>query len=512
MDVADRLGDPTARMLGRVSLNPIVHADLIGTVVFPVLALVSGLPLIGWAKPVPVMVVAAPQSSARLRARGRRRAGEQPRAGRDRRAADARATVSPVTIGEPNVTAPLATILSAALRINVLLAVFNMIPIPPLDGGNVLGGLLPAPAARMVQPAAPVRLHAALRAHVHRGPRLPRAAAVRFDWSWLAAVSKARVVSGMRPTGQLHLGHLVGALGNWVPLQAEYDCFYFVADWHALTSDYANTGPLVGFAYENVADWIGAGLDPERSTFFVQSLVPEHAELYLLLSMVVPVPWLERVPTYKEQQENLSDKRPVVDRLPRAIRSCRRRTSRSTTRSSCRWARIRSRTSSWRARSVRRFNNFFGDVLVEPQPLLTKFGRLPGLDGGKKMSKSIGNTIHLSDDAAAVKKKVMQMYTDPKRVRADIPGTVEGNPVFMYHDAFNPDTAEVDDLKARYRAGEVGDVEVKTKLANALNALSRPDPRATGRGARAPGLPSRGAVRRVEEGARRRTGHNGPRP
>jgi len=124
--------------------------------------------------------------------------------------------------------------------------------------------------------------------------------------------------------------------------------------------------------------------------------------------------------------------------------------------------------------SVRRFNNFFGDVLVEPQPLLTKFGRLPGLDGDKKMSKSLGNTIHLSDSAEDVKKKVRQMYTDPKRVRADIPGTVEGNPVFIYHDAFNPNKEEVDDLKARYRTGKVGDVEVKTKLANALNAHLAP--------------------------------------
>ena len=125
--------------------------------------------------------------------------------------------------------------------------------------------------------------------------------------------SKERVVSGMRPTGRLHLGHLVGALGNWVPLQEKYDCFYFVADWHALTSDFADTSQLTSYAYENVADWIGAGLDPERSTFFIQSLVPEHAELYLLLSMVVPVPWLERVPTYKEQEK--CRPRPLVDGL-----------------------------------------------------------------------------------------------------------------------------------------------------------------------------------------------------
>jgi tryptophanyl-tRNA synthetase len=284
---------------------------------------------------------------------------------------------------------------------------------------------------------------------------------------------KARVVSGMRPTGQLHLGHLVGALKNWVPLQDTYDCFYFVADWHALTSEYANTGGIVSSAYEMVADWIAAGLDPEKSTFFVQSLVPEHAELFLLLSMVVPVPWLERVPTFKEQQENLKDRDlstlgflgyPLLQTADVAMYDARFVPVGDDQVAHLELAR----------EAVRRFNNFFGDVLVEPQPLLTAMSRLPGLDGDKKMSKSIGNTIHLSDDAATVKKRVMSMYTDPKRVRADVPGTVEGNPVFTYHDTFNPDTAEVDDLKARYRAGKVGDVEVKTKLANALNAHLEP--------------------------------------
>jgi tryptophanyl-tRNA synthetase len=275
----------------------------------------------------------------------------------------------------------------------------------------------------------------------------------------------------MRPTGRLHLGHLVGALGNWVPLQAKYDCFYFVADWHALTSDYADTSQLTSYTYENVADWIGAGLDPEKSTFFIQSLVPEHAELFLMLSMVVPVPWLERVPTYKEQQENLKDKDlssigflgyPLLQTADVAIYDARFVPVGEDQVAHLELAR----------EAVRRFNNVFGGgagVLVEPQPLLTTFGRLPGLDGDKKMSKSLGNTIHLSDSAEDVKKKVMRMYTDPKRVRADTPGTVEGNPVFVYHDAFNPNTAEVEDLKARYRAGKVGDVEVKTKLADALN-------------------------------------------
>ena len=280
----------------------------------------------------------------------------------------------------------------------------------------------------------------------------------------------------MRPTGRLHLGHLIGALGNWVPLQDKYDCFYFVADWHALTSDFADTSQLTSYAYENVADWIGAGLDPEKSTFFVQSLVPEHAELYLLLSMVVPVPWLERVPTYKEQQENLKDRDlssigflgyPLLQTADVAIYDAR-------------WVPVGEDQVAHLELGrevVRRFNNVFGagsEVLVEPKPLLTSFGRLPGLDGDKKMSKSLGNTIHLSDTPEEVVKKVRQMYTDPKRVRADIPGTVEGNPVFIYHDAFNPNKEEVDDLKARYRTGKVGDVEVKTKLANALNAHLAP--------------------------------------
>ncbi|HUL73867.1 MAG TPA: tryptophan--tRNA ligase [Vicinamibacterales bacterium] len=284
--------------------------------------------------------------------------------------------------------------------------------------------------------------------------------------------ARKRVVSGMRPTGRLHLGHLVGALDNWVDLQRTYDCFYFVADWHALTSEFASTEGLVANALDNVADWLAAGIDPEKSTLFVQSLVPEHAELYLLLQMVTPIPWLERVPTYKEQIEQLADRDlssigflgyPLLqtadvtiydanvvpvgeDQVPHLEMS---------------------------REVVRRFNNFYGPVLVEPLALLTPTPRLPGLDN-RKMSKSYGNTIDLSDTADEVVRKVRQMYTDPKRVRADIPGTVEGNPVFIYHDAFNTNRAEVEDLKARYRAGKVGDVEVKTKLAAALNARLEP--------------------------------------
>ena len=283
---------------------------------------------------------------------------------------------------------------------------------------------------------------------------------------------KPRVVSGMRPTGKLHLGHLVGALDNWASLQDQYDCFYFVADWHALTSDYADTSEIVANAYDMAADWIAAGLDPGRSTLFIQSLVPEHAELFLLLSMTVPIPWLERVPTYKEQMEQLAEKDlstlgflgyPLLQTADIIIYNAH-------------YVPVGDDQVPHLELSreiVRRFHHFYGELFVEPKPLLTTFPRLPGLDN-RKMSKSYGNTINLSDDAEAVRKKVMQMYTDPKRVRADIPGTVDGNPVFMYHDAFNPDAAEVQDLKARYRAGKVGDVEVKTKLAKALNAHLEP--------------------------------------
>jgi tryptophanyl-tRNA synthetase len=239
-----------------------------------------------------------------------------------------------------------------------------------------------------------------------------------------------------------------------------------------LTTDYATPGPIADYAVDNAADWIGAGVDPDRCTLFVQSLVPEHAELYLLLQMVTPVPWLERVPTYKEQVDQLAEKDlsslgflgyPLLqtadviiygadfvpvgdDQVPHLELS---------------------------REVVRRFHNLYGEVFVEPQPLLTRTPRLPGLDN-RKMSKSYGNTIDLADSPETVVKKVRQMYTDPKRIRADIPGTVEGNPVFVYHDAFNPDREEVEDLKSRYRAGRVGDVEVKTKLAAAINRRLEP--------------------------------------
>ena len=277
----------------------------------------------------------------------------------------------------------------------------------------------------------------------------------------------------MRPTGKLHLGHLVGALHNWVVMQEQYDSYHCVVDWHALTTNYADTSDIVANTFDNVADWIGAGLDPEKSTFFIQSLVPEHAELYLLFQMVTPIPWLERVPTYKEQVEQLSDRDlssigflgyPLLQAADIAVYDAHKVPVGDDQVPHLELTR----------EVVRRFNNFYpGANLIEPQQILTKTARLPGLDN-RKMSKSYNNTIDLSDDAKTVQNKVRQMYTDPKRVRADIPGTVEGNPVFDYHDAFNPNKEEVEDLKARYRAGKVGDVEVKTKLAAAINNVLDP--------------------------------------
>src|SRR5262249_54757875 len=207
--------------------------------------------------------------------------------------------------------------------------------------------------------------------------------------------------------------------------------------------EFASTSDIVDHALDNVADWIAVGVDPETSTIFAQSLVPEHAELYLLLQMITPIPWLERVPTYKEQIEQLADRDlssigflgyPLLQTADVAIYDA----------TLVPVGEDQVPHLELSREVVRRFNNFYGDVLVEPKALLTPTPRLPGLDN-RKMSKSYGNAIDLSDDAETVTKKVRQMYTDPKRVRADVPGTVEGNPVFIYHDAFNSAKAEGED-------------------------------------------------------------------
>ena len=308
----------------------------------------------------------------------------------------------------------------------------------------------------------------------------------------------------MRPTGRLHLGHLVGALQNWEQLQQVYDCYYFVADWHALTSHYASTESITADALDNAADWIGAGVDPEKSTLFIQSQVPEHAELYLLLQMVTPITWLERVPTYKEQIEQLSEKDlsnlgflgyPLLQAADVIIYNAH-------------YVPVGEDQVPHLELSrevVRRFHNFYGEVFVEPQPLLTPTPRLPGLDN-RKMSKSYNNTIDLSDDAG--RRSSEQGAADvhgPEAGSRRHSGYRRGQPGVHVPRRVQPESSpRSDDLKERYRAGKVGDVEVKLKLAVAINTMLDPDPRAPGaRGARKAGLP---AGRCLMEGSKKRPG------
>ncbi|MPZ99794.1 MAG: tryptophan--tRNA ligase [Dehalococcoidia bacterium] len=286
------------------------------------------------------------------------------------------------------------------------------------------------------------------------------------------ADERKRILTGVRPTGSLHLGHYVGALENWIRLQQEYECYFLIADFQV--SDHADEMDLVrSSVFEVALDWLAVGLDPDGSHFVIESLVPEHAELTTWLSWWIPLGRLQRNPTLKAEMADLESKSvpvaffnyPVMqtanilmpkahlvpvgdDQLPH-IEMTRE--------------------------VARRFNRLFEtEVFPIPEPLVGRVPRLVGVDGNAKMSKSMDNAIYLKDDAETVTRKVMGMYTDPTRLRATDPGHVEGNPVFMYHDAFNPDTAEVDDLKERYVAGKVGDVEVKQKLARVLNAFLDP--------------------------------------
>lgn len=281
------------------------------------------------------------------------------------------------------------------------------------------------------------------------------------------------VLSGMRPTGPLHLGHLLGALNNWVKLQEEYNCFFMVADWHALMSEYEKPSDIKQNSFEIVRDWISCGIDPKRSVIFIQSMVPEHLELAMVFSLLTPLGWLERCATYKEQLRELKDRMlatygflgyPVLQAADIALYGAHRVPVGVDQLPHLELAR----------EIIRKFHKLYKKrIFEEPEPLLTKTSKLVGLDN-RKMSKSYDNFIALSDAPDMVKKKVYSMYTDPKRVRADVPGKVKGNPVFIYHELFNPDRQEVKDLVKRYKAGKVGDVEVKKKLNIALNDFLDP--------------------------------------
>jgi len=278
-------------------------------------------------------------------------------------------------------------------------------------------------------------------------------------------MAKTRVLSGIRSSGAVHLGNYLGALRNWKALQDQYDCYYFIADWHALTTDYADTQALKHHMLDNMAGLLAAGLDPQRSTLFIQSRVPEHAELHLLLSMITPVPWLERVPSYKEQQQQIKDKDlttygflgypllqaadiiiykahyvPVgIDQVPHIelVRDI-----------------------------ARRFNHLYQPVFPEPQPLLTEIPKVPGLDG-RKMSKSYDNAIYLTDSPAAIEGKLKVMMTDPARQRRSDPGNPEVCPVFDFHKVYSsPQTIALVDRECR-TAG-IGCIDCKTMLSTHL--------------------------------------------
>ena len=284
---------------------------------------------------------------------------------------------------------------------------------------------------------------------------------------------RKRILTGIRPTGSLHLGHYAGALEQWVRLQEEYECFFLIADYQV--SDYADDIDRVRSAVFEVAlDWLAVGLDPERGHYVIESMVPEHAELTIWLSWYIGMGRLQRNPTLKDEMAQLEAKTasipvafftyPVMQVANILLPKARLVPTGEDQSPHVEMAR----------EVARRFNRMFGEVFPVPEGLVGRVPRLVGLDGNAKMSKSLGNSIDLKDDEETVTRKVMGMFTDPTRIHATDPGHVEGNPVFMYHDAFNTDTEEVQDLKDRYLVGKVGDVEVKQKLARALNALLDP--------------------------------------
>jgi tryptophanyl-tRNA synthetase len=270
-----------------------------------------------------------------------------------------------------------------------------------------------------------------------------------------------RILSGMRPTGRLHLGHYHGVLKNWVRLQNEYDCFFFSADWHALTTEYKTPQNIRSDTAEMLVDWLAVGLDPKRAVLFRQSDVKAHAELFVLFNMITPVPWLERVPSYKEMQENLSDKElntfgflgyPVLQTADIAIYKAHvvpvgedQLPHLELTRE-----------------IVRRFNHFYGEIFPEPQSMLTETPRLPGVDG-RKMSKSYGNAIMLSDTPEEIKTKVMAYVTDPARKKRTDPGNPDVCVLYNLHKIYSPEEVK-EHVQVECRRAGIGCVDCK-KLA-----------------------------------------------
>lgn len=302
---------------------------------------------------------------------------------------------------------------------------------------------------------------------------------VRFsDWAnseMTSPSAKRRVLSGMRPTGKLHLGNYVGALENWVRMQDQYDCFFVVVDWHALTTDYADPSKVKENSVDVLLDWLAAGLDPEKCVLFIQSHVPAHAELHLLLSMITPLGWLERVPTYKEQKENMKEKDlgtygflgyPLLQAADILIYKAN-----VVPVGEDQVAHI-----ELTREIARRFNGFYsgkrGDVFPEPQALLTPAPKLPGTDG-RKMSKSYGNTIMLTDPEQVVRQKLKTMVTDPARIRRTDPGNPDLCPVGDLHKIFS--SAEtMAKVNEGCRSAAIGCIECKGWAADALVNILNP--------------------------------------
>lgn len=287
---------------------------------------------------------------------------------------------------------------------------------------------------------------------------------------------KKRILTGDRPTGLLHLGHYVGSLRNRILLQDKYECFFIIADLHMLTTKPSKEDILAirEHVREMILDYLACGIDPKKSTIYLQSAVPAVYEMNLIFEMLISLNRLTGLPSLKEMARNAHmDPEsvpfgligyPVLQTadilMPRAHLVPVGKDNEAHIELS---------------RDIaRKFNQFYGEVFPLPEVLLSETPTLIGTDGQGKMSKSAGNCIFLSDDAKTVEKKVKGMYTDPNRISADVPGKVEGNPVFIYHDVFNPNKEEIEDLKKRYREGKVGDVEVKEKLTKALNAFLDP--------------------------------------
>jgi tryptophanyl-tRNA synthetase len=283
-----------------------------------------------------------------------------------------------------------------------------------------------------------------------------------------------RMLTGDRPTGRFHLGHYVGSLANRVKLHQNYDSFFIIADLHMLTTK--NTRQDIAEVAQNardlVLDALAAGIEPEHATFYLQSAVPEVNDLSALLQNLVSVPRLERIPSLKDMARDAGKEEMPFSLLGYPVLQA---------------ADIigvkgdivpvgkdNAAHVEVTREIARRFNHLYGDVFPIPELISSDVPILVGTDGQAKMSKSLGNVILLSDSPGVVRRRVMSMYTDPRRIRADVPGTVEGNPVFVYHDVFNPNRAEVEELKERYRAGKVGDVEVKERLAVAINRFIDP--------------------------------------